>query len=258
MYSATAIVTTDLTVPGLAFEEFEYAPAFPMVTSIVLRSDGKQVSAALYLRDVPITAQLVEVAKEAYDNALRRLECQFEFLSGKSQWSMSKVTDQDNPQPSTHILCGVGSAQANSCGRAAIIRSIGTETLRPIVEAPRSSHDVYFEMFYHASTADNPVVEFLGHYQILTMLAGNGKDATQRVVDDFLVSLGVPRNSFTSKPIGKDEYESAFTRLRNQIMHVRLIDGAIAANQRDVKAEIEIYLPELCRLTRAGIQRFLP
>jgi hypothetical protein len=266
MYSATAVVTTEIVIPGLVFPEFEYVPPCPSVTKIILSLDGQNMRGKLFLRDVPSTEELRHVATSAYECALRRLECQFEFLSGQSRWAFSSIVDQDNPIPGITILCGVGNARANGCN-ALVTQSMTAADLLPIVQAPLSlaKRDLYFELFYHARTSDHPVVQFLGHYQIISLIEAtqeNKKNTKQRHeqqdIDSFFRSLGVSESSFVSKPPRKGTEskgtESIYTFLRNAVMHERRTSNSgMPMNQRDVKDQMNDHLPDLRRLTRKAI-----
>ncbi|WP_156648784.1 hypothetical protein [Massilia sp. Leaf139] len=177
---------------------------------------------------------------------LFRLEAKFGMLTGTSTCQIQNLQDEAGRR----LISARGSATMPSVSPASIIIERSTEELRSVIEAPATPKDIYLELYHHARSATNPTVQFLGHYLIISALLG---EPSQARFDKFVADHDPSNPPFSPHPkTGRDE--SIYTRLRNEVTHVRTPPGSIFPKDPiRSQGEIELSCGGLSRLARIAI-----
>jgi hypothetical protein len=254
MFSATVLIVTKMTEPGVKFLPFDYNCDHTYVTKCELASnDGNEIRATITLTGVPTAHGVEDTAVLVHKQAMRRLEFHYGMSSGESQVQVRDLKSHTNPDDDIMIIRGV--VAKASVGKVSVIVSRPPDELREILERRSFLADVYFEMFYQAKTSSNVVVEFLGYYQIISYILG---DDAQADIEKFILAhdLTTPQ---TQKPHRRPGVmETVYTRLRNEIAHARLVPGTMQPKDiSKTKAEIAERVSGLQQLTIIAINNSL-
>jgi hypothetical protein len=257
MYSGTALISTTMTEPGIVFPPFEYRCNNPYVTRCELTTEnGHEITAKISLENVPTAHDVEDIALAVHKQAMLRLECLYGMRSGQSD---VKVLDLRSEQkPNDHIIAARTGVIKIEGHKASIIQGKSPDELRDILERPSPEADIYFELFNQARTSSNKVVEFLGYYQIVSSIHD---DPGQHGIDQFFLVHDRHMPPLTHKPDSKPDrpkLETVYTRLRNEIAHVRHVPGT--ARPKDIsatKAEISEHVERLRGLAVTAIRTLI-
>jgi hypothetical protein len=251
MFSATCKIKTTTLVAGLQFENFEYQSTSPLAVRCTISSPtGHEIYSEIQLKDVPHQSELEAIAADIHLQAVYRLEGAFEVVTGLSVCTLEKIRNQKGGDDDITIM-RVAVARGRGC-RASIIVERESSDLLPLLERPVSSKDLYLELLHHASSAENPVVRFLGYYQIVASLVG---EQPQSLVDDFFAMNDIAAPEFTPKPYPSRVSESVYTRLRNEISHVRHVgESGLPKSPLQTRREIVDHVERLYLLARKAIE----
>jgi len=251
MYSANCEVKSEILVPAISFDQLEFNPQsdFASFCSIYWQ-DEKTIVTRMKVKGPSISA-IEMVALSVTTQILFRLEGNFGLLTGASLCNTRDVKDESGGG----VVVARGRIMLPIRPPAAVTTERSAIEIRSLIEVPMSSKDTYFELYHHARVAKNPTVQFLGYYQIIAALLG---DPQQKVIDDFFVKNDPAMPPFTENPSRPGRFESVYTRLRNEVAHVRPRSGSdLPKDPVRVHAEIEQYCHRLSLLARTAIRQLL-
>lgn len=119
--------------------------------------------------------------------------------------------------------------------------------LQALLVEPDNSKDVWRSRFRWIMQHSDPVAKFLHFYSVLLALVG-GKDEKQAKVDAFIKSCEKTVAITTATYNGKTVNETVYSRLRNEIGHVR------KATPQATREEMERHVDKLAQHVRTAIE----
>jgi hypothetical protein len=251
MFSGTVFITTSMMEPGIVFPSFEYDCHNVHVTKCALATDdGHEIRATISLKSVPYAHMVAEIALDIHKRAMLRLELLYGMLGGETKTELLELRSETNPGDDIFVI---RAAVAKAAGaRAPIIAGKAPAELKEVLERQSGRADIYFEFFNQARTASNDVVEFLGYYQIIASIQEDNQKKVDRFFDKHDPHMP-PRTQRLDRPSG--ETETVYTRLRNEIAHVRMVAGTQRPKDiAETKAEIAEHVEGLRRLAVIAIK----
>jgi hypothetical protein len=253
MYFADAKVSSDLDWLKLNFQPFVFIPGSDHAESCAIESVDRKIITKMKLRNVPELDSLEIVASEIHEIVVRRLALQYECSYSNTEVSITnrkQINDEG-----TVIYCSVGRATATG-GKVTVSRGITDITpLRSMLELPFSIKDRWAGILHHVQAPGDPVVEFLGCYQILAAHHGDDQDK----IDKFIKSNEPGVRMEVRDRFKKDRTrptqvtETIYRRLRNELMHV--LDFASPRDPREIYTEVKKYRSGLARLAKMLISQ---
>lgn len=260
IYSGTVVVVSKVLEPSILFASIEYGVGYPNVLKASMASiDGSEIISTIELDNVLNPRAFEAMAFELHRKALMRLECFYGFLAEKPILINKNIICKTQ-SGSCVILAGVGVVATGTVGSASIIVERQASEIKETLERNNALADIYFELFHQARSSSNEVVEFLGYYQLVSSALD---DPEQKVIDDFFMEHSNPKPAVTSKPrknskLSSTGTETVYTRLRNEIAHVRYVFGTEEmVNLADTKAEISNHVRGLRRLAVIAIDKLV-
>lgn len=255
MYSGVVIATSKILNPGIQFSSFEFDAKHPQVTRAEIGSaDGYEITSTIELDNVSTPHGLREVATDVHARAILRLGCFYGFVAEKPTLSVENLKSKTDCD--AFIMLGsIGVVAAASAGTASVIVGRSPSELIGTLELNQGRVDLYFELFNQARTARNEVVEFLGYYQLIAAVIGRD---SQRQIDRFFAANESPPTPTSRTKPNKDggfDEESVYTRLRNEIAHIRYEPGtSTPVSIAQTKAGISEHVRGLRRLAVTAIK----
>jgi hypothetical protein len=247
MYSADCEVISDIIVPTIRFEKIEVDTQSASVISCSISCpDEKTIIAQLRMKGATIE-EIESSALSVTKLILFRLEGNFGLLTGILKCTVRNAKDESGRK--INIMRGTVMLPDPTRPRVAAEKTAGE--LKPIIEGPASARDTYLELYHHARSATNPTIRFLSYYQIIASLLG---DPHQHVIDKFFADNDPSMPPSTQHPTRDKRNETVYTRLRNEVAHVRTRTGSnLPKDPLHVHAEIERFCHRLSQLAYSAI-----
>jgi len=241
---------------GIEFEAIEISPSYPDIVKATLASapipSSPEEGTILLTVDVTGADTFHDAIRKAEEFALHVAKLlTFEFGVFHQRFrhvGESLVEEQSQPDGSTktihHLSDGISiGCIAYSWSKLSIER---TSEIKSILEEKPRSDCLYSDLFYFALGLTDPLSKFMVLYLIvLTLCEDNQKKVDQCVLKiQPTVSIN-PRH----KPLGKSKKElgetpeTLYTRLRNQVSHVRpetTIETTKSEMQENLNGLVEI------------------
>jgi hypothetical protein len=255
MYSAQVVVTSALKfgIRNQVIFDIEYGSEIPVVKRCCFSSPtGMELVSTITLADVVTYEDLEAIARQIHEIALRRLEAGGDLHAQEATVKLLNVQWPGyDPNGATARPRGVEATA--SVGMITVVSYKSRQEIKAILEAPSSIKDVWLEMLHLARTANNPVVEFLGYYQVVAAVF---EDPPQKILDNFFEEFDKSMPPLTAKP-RSNQTETVYTRLRNELVHVRKRSQEVDAPKHplDVRTEVVRHLPGLRRLAGIAIEK---
>lgn len=205
-------------IPPISFNDT--IPEFEGVSIIPLDNNKCEYRIVISMNEVNSYEDAYTHAELTLEILLSALAYNLQCFVGDFQFDGARTTEGKNitihPPP---VIVSIGVHGSFQMSAADI-----TELLR------RTSHCPYFTMFRHAMQIRDELGKFMALYNVILSIYGD----KQRDVDNFILrrNPNVPVSRRPDKPAAN---ETVFTRLRNQVGHVR--PGASLAQTRREMAQ---------------------
>lgn len=248
MYFADAKVSSDLDWLKLNFEPFVFVPGSDHTELCSIESIDGKIITMMKLKSVPEMDSLEIIASEIHEIVVRRLALR--YGCSYSNTEVSITNRKQISEAGTVVNCLVGKATCSG-GKATVSMGItDITTLRSMLELPFTTRDRWAGILHHVQAPGDPVVEFLGCYQILAA----HHDDDQDKIDEYIkanepeVRMEVRDRLNKAQTRTSEVNETIYRRLRNELMHV--LDFDSPRDPREIYAEVKKYRSGLARLAK--------
>jgi hypothetical protein len=234
--------------PGFAFESVDIATHQENTGGATVRStlqDGIRLTVKITKADTKEEA--IQTAGKLANHVAKVLTYQFDhhFRTFVVD-AHALVEEKDGSQPVHHIGQSIGvfvkvEEQCHNLGAQK------TAEIKGVLEKPKHAGYLFYGQFRAALSLPDPLARFMSLYSIVLSLSNDA----QEDVDILALKLdgGTPTNApYRARKSGTPE--TVYTRLRNQVGHVRAgttIEGT--------RAEMEKWIPGLIRMAKHLIDR---
>jgi len=168
---------------------------------------------------------------------------------GRPRFSGSTLTRQEvNADGTTHPVVQAGvSIRASASFSAVAIRALSPSLLSALQSGPRTTSPgrAYYSLFRTALDQEDVLARYMACYGILLLLCGDNQAAV-----DACIRAEEPGVLETARPDKPKIQETVYTRLRNQVGHVR--KGVTVESTR---TEMDSHIGGLLSLTRVLIAK---
>ena len=235
---------------GIEFEAIEISPSYPDIVKATLASapipSSPEEGTILLTVDVTGADTFHDAIRKAEEFALHVAKLlTFEFGVFHQRFrhvGESLVEEQSQPDGSTktihHLSDGISiGCIAYSWTKPSIERLI---EVKSILQEKTRFDCLYYDQFYFSLELTDPLSKFMALYSIVLTLCND----RQEEVDRFVLETqpNVPTNS-PYKPRKSGTQETLYTRLRNQVGHVRpetTIEATRSEMQENLNGLVEI------------------
>ena len=227
---ATGTISFVASIEGLELEELEVSFPHPSIKRLLLKTqeDGK-LHIDFDLIDVYSEREAVSVVKDLIGPIVSRISYEFNCPIGDPRFaSISLPTDSSglSNRVIAEIVClndiCSGTIKPNEDKRQKLRRTFGF---------PVSETDLYLSLYRFCLGQKDPLARFLSLYHLLVLIVAD-EDESQWRIDSAIKRID-PDVEMTVKPESKrnpkrnrksesPKLETAYTRLRNEIVHRRL------------------------------------
>ena len=243
-YSCDASIVLAVLLPAGQFSRVQFDPGSTFCRDASVEcQDQSELKVTARIENVDSSKDLRRISAEVILEIVTRLEAQTHLLCADVSERAVEISNAKSSAGAFIIVTTEGNIVANS-SRAKITYSHQPAMIKGLLEGPPPPNPVYAEMLHHARASGNEIVEFLSYYYLLAAIVGD----TQSIVDGWIVA-NTPQQLPASTPVpgrpGKTE--TVFTRLRNELMHVRYVKKA-PRNALAVRAEVAAWLDQMREL----------
>lgn len=255
MISGLIEIVSKLDVRGLSFEALECDSPSPQIGGWKISCDDQSLTSKIIIRDAKSGEDAMMSATCAHESAARLLELKYGVLFGAATVSDQALSDSSG----SHIIqCQMGVATAFGFG-ATIVVTPSAHEVKALLRLNTNAAKPFLEIYRSARASKDVVAEFIGYYQTLDSVLGA---SVQADIDDYIEKKdpGVERSkkpplTRAAKP-RKVDTETVYSRLRNEIAHVRRdSNGKIKVG--DVRKEVSQHVSTLGVLAAAAIEERL-
>ncbi len=241
-------------IQGTIFEPFEIEGACQSVSRILLEATTEgDLKISFFVSDVESANDACRLTQGTVVDIIDKLSFELGVPISNPQLSGATVTHEIESEKGSNskILDVHGIDTVTFSCRVEIVQKLGLEAInntRTFLKKKDISNFRYFPVFRSALNNDDPVVRFMMLYKILLHKFGDN----QREVDQFIrvSEPGVPETPRPDKP---EIMETVYTRLRNEIGHVR--PSAVPEQTRN---EIANWVNHLVGLVKKAIEQDIP
>lgn len=240
-------------IQGIIFEPFEIEGACQSVSRILLEATTEgNLKISFFVFDVESANDACRLTQGIVVDIIDKLSFELGVPISNPQLSGATVIQEieSGKGSNSKIIDVHGIDSLTFSCRVAVVKKLSSEpinNIRAFLEEQDVSHLRFFSVFRSALNNDDPVVRFMMLYKILLHKFGDN----QREVDQFIrvSEPGVPETPRPDKP---EIMETVYTRLRNEIGHVR--PSAVPEQTRN---EIAIWVNPLVGLVKKAIEQDL-
>lgn len=207
--------------PGVEFDPIEIVCRGAIASRATLKSSASDgFSLRVEVTEATSVEAALEAAREVAAYVARVLTFQFGVFYhsfGLCEYAVvEEQTGSDGTSPLHHLGSSIGFT-----ARADVWKALGPAKqaeLKTALEQPHHSGFVYYDLFRSALSLDDALSKFMAIYNIVLLLNND----SQEEVDTFAFSVqpGIATNS-PFRPRRSGMPETIYTRLRNQVGHVR-------------------------------------
>ena len=249
---------------GVEFEAIEITPSYPDIVKATIASTPMPMPSSPEEGTILLTVDVT--GADTFHDAIHKAEefalhvaklLTFEFGVFHQRFRhVGDILVEEQSQPDGSIKTIHHLSDGISTGCTAYFRAKPSiEKVKSILEEKPRSDCLYSDLFYFALGLTDPLSKFMVLYLIvLTLCEDNQKKVDQCVLKIQLTVSTNPRH----KPLGKSKKEfgetpeTLYTRLRNQVSHVRP-----ETTIETTKSEMEQSLSDFIKVTKEVINQTL-
>jgi hypothetical protein len=239
---ATGTIEFAAPIAGLQFEPFEVSNTHPAVEKIVLKAQDERLNIVFHLHNVFDFEEATVIANPILHSIVNRLAFHRNVPMGEPRFIGGSLPK--DASGSSHM---VRIDRLLLWDHTASVLTLGKDTcqeLARLLEKP-DMHEPLYSAYRFAGNQKDHVARFMFLYNILLQL----KDDKQQQVDNFIRSE-LPSVPESPRPDRPNKMETAYTRLRNQVGHVRS-----GTTSEQTRKEIEDNVTAFQELVRTAISR---
>ncbi|UBF24846.1 hypothetical protein K9N68_24785 [Kovacikia minuta CCNUW1] len=243
-------VTFKAAFSGIGFDPIEFFPSYEKVSKAVIESSpNKGTLLKIEITDASTFDEAIRKAKEFALCTAKLLTFKFavfqEFQLIEDDLTEEKLLPDGNTAVIHHCIVGVGIGVNTTSWTTLNFRQ--SVEVKKLLQKTYHFSLFYYDLFYSALGLTDPLAKFMALYSLLLTLCHD----KQENVDIFI--LKVQPTVSTNPPYRARKSgvpETIYTRLRNQIGHVR--PGTTVEATRE---EMEANLGELLKISKALISK---
>ena len=211
----TGTVSYSASISGVLIKEtIEIGVGDEKLEKIEIKTESEsRLTATFHLKDVFTDKEAISLTQNIVYVLVNRLAYKLSCQVGEPRcdgWSLPK---EDG---SKHVVQG-SFLIVNDIAEATIVPGDKTrENLKNFLGESLSELDRYLPFYRFAASQQDPVSRFLFLYNLLLMLNNDN----QNNVDAAILAID-PNVTVTPSPIKKGKNETIYTRLRNEVAHIR-------------------------------------
>lgn len=244
-------VTFQTVFAGMAFETIEVIPPCPNVLKATIESSfDKGILLEVEIADAGTFDAAIKQAQEVAQHITKVLTFKFSVFHQPFRLVKDSLIEEqlssDGSTKLIHHLQG-GMRVGGSTSEWTNLGSKQVIELRNSLQKKLHSGFFYYDLFYFALGLSDPIAKFMALYSIVLSLCSD----KQEKVDQFILSQ---RPSVRTNPPHKSRksgvQETIYTRLRNQVGHVRP-----GTTLQTTRSEIEENLSDFMEITKELINQ---
>lgn len=236
----------------LNIQQFHYAPTKPgtAITKVEVTCDDKiGLAIVVHLVNAADNRTAEAMALEEVSSLIDRLAYSLALVKGSVfRFGLPAVAS-----------LAIGNTVANTLSLVTrgcyTLNGQEVANLRLEITSQNPPGEDFFPAFHAALNSEDPATKFMGLYHLLMVL---GHD-DQKLVDKFIRKTEGSSNFAQTRPRRNDptvfDWESKYTRLRNEFAHNRKAHGASIEKTR---AEMEASLPGLVAVAKEAVRSMRP
>lgn len=230
-------------VAGLRLEQTKVANLHPSVEKIVVETqDDEQMAVIFHLTNVFTEAEANAVTRDILASIINRLAFELDLSIGEPHLKSSSLPK--DASGSSHTFSTSLLVTWNVVAPVVVPDSTRRQELAKLLEQPYRRPDLH-SAYRFAGNQSDAVTRFMFLYNILLQLHND----RQKQVDNF-IRQETPTVSLSPRPDKPRIVETVYTRLRNQVGHIR---AGIPPEQ--TRTEIEDNVAALQKLVKVAISR---